>query len=62
MGNRTVVEKDTTSMAGERVLPFPGPVREALKTFRATQTAKRLAAGERYEGAGCRLVAELGPR
>lgn len=39
MGNRTVVEKDTKSMAGEGVLPLPGFVREALKTFRATQAA-----------------------
>ncbi|MFH9734990.1 hypothetical protein [Streptomyces sp. NPDC017260] len=37
MGNRTVVEKDTKSMAGARVLPLPSLVREALKRFRATQ-------------------------
>ncbi|WP_158071115.1 hypothetical protein [Streptomyces sp. CB03234] len=37
MGNRTVVEKDTKSMAGERVLPLPALVREALRAFRATQ-------------------------
>ncbi|MFJ8464029.1 site-specific integrase [Streptomyces swartbergensis] len=60
MGSRTVVEKDTKSMAGERVLPLPGLVREALKTFRATQAAERLAAGEGYEGAGYVLVDELG--
>ncbi|MFI8949660.1 hypothetical protein ACIGO6_24425 [Streptomyces sp. NPDC053750] len=29
MGNRTVVEKDAKSMAGERVLPIPSLVREA---------------------------------
>ncbi|MFF5533438.1 tyrosine-type recombinase/integrase [Streptomyces cinerochromogenes] len=60
MGNRTVVEKDTKSMAGERVLPLPSLVREALKTFRATQASERLAAGEGYEGAGYVLVNELG--
>ncbi len=60
MGNRTVVEKDTKSMAGERVLPLPSLVREALKTFRATQAVERLAAGEGYEGGGYVLVDELG--
>jgi integrase len=44
MGNRTVVEKDTKSMAGERVLPLPSLVREALKAFLATQAVERLAA------------------
>ncbi|MEV5886307.1 hypothetical protein AB0L74_26930 [Streptomyces sp. NPDC052020] len=52
VGNRTVVEKDTTSMAGERVLPLPALVREALKTFRAAQTAEKLATGEGYDGVG----------
>ncbi|MEV8312267.1 hypothetical protein AB0P36_34475 [Streptomyces flavidovirens] len=45
MGNRTVVEKDTKSMAGERVLPLPVLVREALKAFRATQAKGTRAAG-----------------
>ncbi len=60
MGNRTVVEKDTKSMAGERVLPLPALVREALKVFRATQAKERLAAGEGYESGGYVLVDELG--
>ncbi|MEV5433336.1 tyrosine-type recombinase/integrase [Streptomyces sp. NPDC052701] len=60
MGNRTVVEEDTKSMAGERVLSLPSLVREALKTFRATQAVERLAAGEGYEGTGYVLVNELG--
>ncbi|MET9559974.1 MULTISPECIES: tyrosine-type recombinase/integrase [Streptomyces] len=60
MGNRTVVEKDTKSMAGERVLPLPALVREALKAFRARQAKERLAAGEGYEGTGYVLVDELG--
>ncbi len=62
MGNRTVVEKDTKSMAGERVLSLPSLVREALKAFRATQAVERLAAGEGYEGGGYVLVDELGAR
>lgn len=40
MGNKTVVEKDTKSMAGGRLLPLPALVREALKEFRATQAAE----------------------
>ncbi|WP_406385028.1 tyrosine-type recombinase/integrase [Streptomyces sp. NBC_01618] len=60
MGNRTVVEKDTKSMAGERALPLPSLVREALKTFRATQAAERLASGEGHSGSGYVLVDELG--
>jgi integrase len=50
MGNKTVVEKDTKSMAGERLLPLPALVREALKEFRATQAA----------GSGYVIVDELG--
>lgn len=55
MRRRTVVEKDTKSMAGERMLPLPSLVREALKRFRATQ-----AVGEGYECGGYALVDELG--
>ncbi|MGW1881636.1 tyrosine-type recombinase/integrase [Streptomyces sp. NPDC001970] len=60
MGNRTVVEKDTKSLAGERQLPLPALIREALKRFRATQVAEKLAAGEAYEDSGYVLVDELG--
>ncbi|MFJ9710688.1 tyrosine-type recombinase/integrase [Streptomyces sp. NPDC101234] len=60
MGNRTVVEKDTKSLAAERQLPLPDLVREALTCFRAMQVAEKLAAGERYEDSGYVLVDELG--
>ncbi|MDJ0340822.1 tyrosine-type recombinase/integrase [Streptomyces sp. H10-C2] len=60
MGNKTVVEKETKSAAGERQLPLPTLVREALKRFRATQVAEKLAAGEAYEDSGYVLVDELG--
>jgi integrase len=60
MGNKTVVEKDTKSMAGGRLLPLPALVREALKEFRATQAAEKLAAGEAYGGSGYVIVDELG--
>jgi integrase len=60
MGNKIVVEKDTKSFAGERRLPLPDLVRQALEGFRAVQLAEELAAGERYEGSGYVLVDELG--
>lgn len=46
--NRFVVEKDAKSLAGERQLPLPDLVGEALAGFKATQMAEKLAAGERY--------------
>ncbi|WP_456340895.1 site-specific integrase [Streptomyces mirabilis] len=60
MGNKTVVEKDTKSLAGERQLPLPDLVRETLTRFRATQVAEKRAAGERYEDSGYVLVDGLG--
>ncbi|WP_326673433.1 hypothetical protein [Streptomyces sp. NBC_01257] len=49
MGNKGVVEKDTKSLAGERRLPLPDLVGDALADFKATQITEKLAAGERYE-------------
>ncbi|MFD7013670.1 tyrosine-type recombinase/integrase [Streptomyces sp. NPDC059928] len=60
MGNKTVVEKDTKSLAGERDLPLPAPVREALRRFKAAQAAEKRAAGQVYEDSGYVLVDELG--
>lgn len=60
MGNRFVVEKDAKSLAGERQLPLPDLVGEALAGFKATQIAEKLAAGERYEDNGYVLVDRLG--
>ncbi|MDT9698175.1 tyrosine-type recombinase/integrase [Streptomyces sp. P17] len=60
MGNKTVVEKDTKSLAGERELPLPDLVRGALTRFQAVQMAERRAAGERYEASGYIVVDELG--
>ncbi|MGW0701576.1 tyrosine-type recombinase/integrase [Streptomyces sp. NPDC002867] len=47
-------------MAGERLLPLPTLVREALKGLRATQAAEKLAAGEAYSGSGYVLADGLG--
>lgn len=60
MGNRYVVEKDTKSLAGERALPLPAPVLDALKAFRALQAEERLALGEAYVASGYVLVHETG--
>ncbi|MEU1012108.1 tyrosine-type recombinase/integrase [Streptomyces sp. NPDC005890] len=60
MGNKTVVEKDTKSLAGERQLPLPDLVREALARLRAMHVAEEVAAGKRYEDSGYVLVDELG--
>ncbi len=47
-----MVEKDAKTDAGMRTLPQPVPVLKALKAFKATQAAERLAAGEGYEESG----------
>ncbi|MER5211946.1 tyrosine-type recombinase/integrase [Streptomyces sp. NPDC002838] len=60
IGNVTVLEKDTKTEAGERVLPLPGPVLEALKKFRAVQAREKLAAGEGYTDSGYVVVDQLG--
>ncbi|WUR84514.1 site-specific integrase [Streptomyces phaeochromogenes] len=60
IGNAKVLEKDTKTEAGERVLPLPGPVLEALKKFRAAQARERLAAGEGWTESGYVVVDQLG--
>ncbi|MEU5892513.1 tyrosine-type recombinase/integrase [Streptomyces sp. NPDC047461] len=60
IGNVKVLEKDAKTAAGERVLPLPGPVLEALKKFRALQAREKLAAGEGYTDSGYVAVDQLG--
>ncbi|MER6921190.1 site-specific integrase [Streptomyces spiralis] len=60
VSNKTVIEKDTKTEAGERVLPLPQGVWEALRKFRARQAAEKLAAGEAYTDSGMVVVDELG--
>lgn len=55
-----VVEKGPKTAAGQRTLPLPAPVTAAMRAFRATQAAERLAAGDAYETTGYVLVDELG--
>lgn len=59
-GYTIMVEKDTKSLAGERDLPLPVPVKEALRSFKATQVAEKRAAEQAYEDSGYVLVDELG--
>ncbi|MBL1115240.1 site-specific integrase [Streptomyces sp. 110] len=60
MGNKTVVEKDTKSMASERALPLPIPVKDALKKFKALQAAEKLTLGTDYVNSGYMCVNEAG--
>jgi integrase len=55
-----MIEKETKSEKGTRALPLPGPVTAALKSFKATQAAEKLALGEGYADTGYVLVDELG--
>ncbi|WP_327319291.1 tyrosine-type recombinase/integrase [Streptomyces sp. NBC_01235] len=58
--NHYTVEKDTKTTSGERTLPLPRLVWDALKGFKALQARERLAAGEAYTLSGYVLVDELG--
>ena len=60
VSNKVVVEKDAKTQAGERVLPLPQWVWEALRKFKARQAAEKLAAGEAYTDSGLVVVDELG--
>ncbi|MFG2886762.1 tyrosine-type recombinase/integrase [Streptomyces sp. NPDC048297] len=60
IGNVQVLEKDAKTAAGERVLPLPGPVVDALRKFRACQARERLAAGEGYTESGYVVVDQPG--
>ncbi|MGW2169030.1 site-specific integrase [Streptomyces sp. NPDC001705] len=60
IGNVTVLEKDAKTAAGERVLPLPGKVLEALKKFRARQAREKLYAGEGYTDSPYVVVDQLG--
>jgi integrase len=60
VGNVKVLEKDTKTASGERILPLPSKALEALKRFSAQQARERLAAGEGYTDTGYAVVNELG--
>lgn len=55
-----VIEKDTKTEAGARVLPLPKRAADALKKLRTMQAKERLSAGEGYTESGYVFVDELG--
>ncbi|WP_055525844.1 tyrosine-type recombinase/integrase [Streptomyces graminilatus] len=55
-----VEEKETKTEAGQRTLPLPAPVLQALKAFHARQAAEKLKAGEAYQDAEYVLVDKWG--
>ncbi|MFD7541614.1 MULTISPECIES: tyrosine recombinase XerC [unclassified Streptomyces] len=57
---RRVIEKDTKTEAGSRVLPLPKRAADALSNLRVTQAKERLGAGEAYTESGYVFVDELG--
>lgn len=60
VGNKTVLEKDTKTAAGERALPLPKGPWEALRKLWVRQAAEKLAAGEGYTDSGFVVVDEIG--
>lgn len=60
IGNARVLEKDTKTEAGERVLPLPEPVRQALIAFKALQEIEQMSMGAYYAPSGYMFVDHLG--
>lgn len=60
IGNHRVLEKDTKTASGERVLPLPRGPWEGLRALRVQQTREKEAAGEAYTDTGYVAVTELG--
>ncbi|MFR0354107.1 tyrosine-type recombinase/integrase [Streptomyces sediminimaris] len=60
IGNARVLEKDTKTEAGERVLPLPEPVRQALLAFKALQEIEQMSLGGYYQASGYMFVDHLG--
>ncbi|NUV60646.1 tyrosine-type recombinase/integrase [Streptomyces sp. CAI-85] len=60
IGNAEVLEKDTKTEAGERVLPLPEPVRQALLAFKALQEIEEMSMGSYYASSGYVFVDHIG--
>ncbi|WP_435270612.1 tyrosine-type recombinase/integrase [Streptomyces sp. 1222.5] len=60
IGNARVLEKDTKTEAGERVLPLPEPVRQALVAFKALQEIEQMSMGSYYAASGYMFVDHIG--
>lgn len=60
IGNARVLEKDTKTEAGARILPLPEPVRQALLAFKALQEIEQMSMGAYYQASGYMFVDHLG--
>ncbi|MFJ6783750.1 tyrosine recombinase XerC [Streptomyces yangpuensis] len=60
IGNHRVIEKDTKTASGERMLPLPRGPWEALRALQGRQVQERERAGEAYTDSGLVAVDELG--
>lgn len=60
IGNAEVLEKDTKTEAGERDLPLPEPVRQALLAFKALQEIEQMSMGAYYVPSGYMFVDHIG--
>ncbi|WP_329104577.1 site-specific integrase [Streptomyces sp. NBC_01439] len=60
IGNHRVLEKDTKTASGERMLPLPRGPWEALRALQARQVQEKAAAGEAYTESGFVTANEMG--
>ncbi|MFF2331486.1 MULTISPECIES: tyrosine-type recombinase/integrase [unclassified Streptomyces] len=60
IGNARVLERDTRTEAGERTLPLPLPVRQALLAFQLTQEMEQMSMGALHQRSGHMFVDHLG--
>lgn len=60
IGNARVLEKDTKTEAGERTLPLPLPVKQAMLAFQVTQEVEQMSMGALYQRSGYMFVDHLG--
>lgn len=60
IGNAQVLERDTKTEAGERVLPLPEPARQALIAYKALQEIEQMSMGAYYKTSGYMFVDHLG--
>ncbi|MEU6210763.1 site-specific integrase [Streptomyces sp. NPDC047023] len=60
IGNHRVLEKDTKTASGERMLPLPRGPWDALRALQARQEQEKERAGEAYTPSGYVAVDELG--
>ncbi|MFJ2136476.1 hypothetical protein ACIP4W_25850 [Streptomyces sp. NPDC088846] len=60
IGNARVLEKDTKTEAGERTLPLPLPVKQAMLAHQVTQEVEQMSMGALHQRSGYMFVDHLG--